>query len=97
MYKTQIEKFLLGENLTVSVIKEKDQGTAHYALIKIGLFAMNAYAICILGEEYAIETVGGSKKDAEDLFALSVREGVSPTHLYDVIADFRREDLIENF
>ncbi len=90
MYKTKIEKFLLGDNLTVSVIEEKSDGAAHYALLKIGFFAMNIYAICILGEDYAVETVGDSQSSAQDLFELCVKEGVSPTHLYDVISDFRQ-------
>ena len=94
MYKTQIEKFLLGDNLTVSVVREKGESGAHYSLIKIGLFAMNVYAICILGEDYALETVGSSQKDAERTFDLVVSERVSPTHLYDVISDLKHGELL---
>lgn len=89
MYKTRIEKFLLGDNISVSVVKEHGDSSGHYALVKIGLFGMNSYAICVLGDDYALETVGDSLEAAELLFDTAVREGVSPMHVYDVVSDFR--------
>ena len=97
MNKTQIEKFLLGDNLTLSVVKEKEEQGAHYALVKVGLFAMNVYAICILAEDYAFESVGECAEDAERLFDLLVSERLSPDHLYEVISDFKSESERENF
>ncbi len=91
MYKTQTKNFLLGENISISVLKETDSGAAHYALLKVGLFGMNVYALCALGEDYAFETVGASLEAAEGLFDTVVAQGVSPTHVFDVVSDFRKE------
>ena len=92
MYKTQTEKFLLSENISLSVIRESGSENGHYALLRIGLFGMNGYALCVLGEDYAIETVGTCYEEAERLFMLAVREGISAVHLFDVVSDHRREE-----
>lgn len=91
MYKTQIEKFVVGENIATSVVTEKDNQGAHYALLRISLFGKDSFAVCVLGDGYALETVGEEAKVAQQLFELIVREGASPTHLFDIVTDFRRE------
>ena len=97
MNKTQIENSLLGENLTLEVMRERKELGAHYALVKIGLFAMSIYAICILAQDYAFESVGESLDEAERLFELSVSERLSSEHLGEVISDLKSERMREIF
>lgn len=97
MYKTQTENFLLGENISISVLKETEDRATHYALLKVGLFGMNVYALCALGEDYAFETVGSSLEEAEGLFCSVVEGGVSPSHILDVVSDFRKAKEMEGF
>lgn len=97
MYKTQTKNFLLGENISISVLRETESETAHYALLKVGLFGMNVYTLCALGEDYAFETVGASLEEAEGLFDTVVAQGVSPTHIFDVVSDFRKGREMESF
>ena len=91
MYKTQIEKFAVGENISTSVMIEKEAQGAHYALLRISMLGKNSFAICILGDGYAFETVGENAKESKRLFDLIVKESASPTHLFDIVSDFRRE------
>lgn len=91
MYKTDIEKFVLGENISISVIREEGEELAHYALLKISLFGKTTYAVCALGDGYALECIGGDEELAGSFFGMLIRENVSPTHLFDVVSDFRRE------
>lgn len=91
MFKTQIERFVVGENLSTSVIVEKDGRGAHYALLRISLFGKDSFAICVLGDGYALETVGENERESRKLFELIVKETASPTHLFDIVSDFRRE------
>ena len=92
MYKTQIEKFVVRENISTSVMIEKNTNGAHYALVKISLFGKESFAICVLGDGYAFETVGESARESKRLFDLVVKEEASPTHLFDIISDFRKEN-----
>ena len=89
MYKTQLEKSVIGENVCLSVIKERGEEKEHYALLRISLFGRSSYAVCVLGEDYALETVGESEEQAELLFDTVIRESVSPMHIHDVVTDFR--------
>ena len=92
MYKTQLEKFVIGENISTSVVAEKESKGVHYALVRIGLFGKDSFAICILGDGYAFETVGENAKKSKKIFDLIVKEMASPTHLFDIVSDFRREE-----
>lgn len=91
MYKTKLQRSVIGENISLSVVKEGGEDSVRYALLRIGLFGRNAYAVCVLGEEYALETLGYDGERAEGIFDTIVREGVSVLHVSDVIADLRRE------
>ena len=91
MYKTQLEKFVVGENISTSVVSEKESKGAHYALVRISLFGKDSFAICILGNGYAFETVGENAKESKRIFDLVVKESASPAHLFDIVCDFRRE------
>ena len=91
MYKTQIEKFVVGDNIATSVVVEKDCGDSHYALLRISLFGKDSYAVCALGDGYALETVGEDVKSAQQIFELIAKAAASPIHLFDIVTDFRRE------
>ena len=91
MYKTQTENCIIANNITISVLKECTVSSGHYALLRISIFGAGTYALCVLGEDYAMEIVGESHADAERIYELAVREGVSPVHLFDVVGDIRRE------
>ena len=91
MFKTEIEKFVMGDNISISVIKEDGEELAHYAFLKIGLFGRATYAICALGDGYALECVGEDEAEAMNFFEMAVRENLSPMHLFDAVTDYRRE------
>lgn len=91
MYKTQLEKFVVGENISTSVVTEKESKGTHYALVRISLFGKDSFAVCILGDGYALETVGENAKESKKLFDLLVKESAAPEHLFDIVSDFRRE------
>ena len=95
MFRTQIEKFLVGENIATSVIREKGNGSAHYVLLRISLFGKDSFAICVLDNEYALESVGDDAKYAMSLFELIVKEAALPSQLFDIITDQRREKELE--
>ena len=91
MYKTDIEKFVMGDNISISVIREEGEELAHYAFLKISLFGMATYAICALGDGYALECIGEDEEEAKAFYETAVKENLSPTHLFDVVTDYRRE------
>lgn len=91
MYKTETENFILTNNISLEVMREKGSDTAHYALIRIGLFGKITYGICVLGDGYAMETLGENEEDALATFELIMNEGASPAHIFDIVTDRRRE------
>lgn len=95
MHETKIDNFILANNIDLEVVLEKSRGGVHYALMRIGLFGQRTYAVCILGDGYALETVGEIEEDALELFDLMMDGGVSPEHVFDVVSDFRREKEME--
>lgn len=91
MYETGTEAFALCENIGIEVLKEMGVGAARYALIRIGLFGKTTYAVCVLGDGYAFETLGENAEAAEDLFELIAGGQASPEHVFDIVTDARRE------
>ena len=91
MYKTEIKNFVLGDNISISVMQERGESGSHYGLLKISLFGRATYAICVLGDGYALECVGENEEDAMGMFEMTVSEKVSPIHLFDIISDLRHE------
>lgn len=90
MYKTQLERSMIGENISLSVVKERGEEGTHYALLRISLFGKSSYAVCVIGEDYAMETLGENAELAEMFFDTVVKEAVSPVHMHDVVCDFKR-------
>ena len=91
MYKAQIEKSVIGENIGLTVVRECGEDSTRYALIRMGIFGKSSYAVCVLGDEYALETLGEDGESAEEMFDMLVRNSVSPIQVYEVVSDLRRE------
>ena len=89
MNRTQTDKFPLTSNIDVTVIKEIKEGGEYYALVKISVFGWHSYGVCMLGDEYAFESVGDDIKNATELFDIVVNEMPEPSQLFDVVTDFR--------
>lgn len=93
MYKNGIEKFVVGNSIDISVLREESKQGTHYAFMKISLFGKSTYAICALGDGYAFEVLGENFEECDDFFALVLRTAPSPCHIFDAVSDFRRENL----
>lgn len=97
MYKTQTQNFILANNIGLEVVREQEVGETHYALVRIGIFGKTTYGICVLGDGYAMETLGECEKEAEETFELIMREGAAPEHIFDIVTDRRRERSMGEF
>ena len=93
MYKNRVEKFSVGNNVDMCVLREESEQGIHYALLKIGIFGKITYAICALGDGYALEVLGENESSSTDFFELVLRAAPSPCHIFDIVSDFRRENL----
>ena len=90
MYKSGVEKFLVGNNVDVSVLREETEHQTHYVLMKISLFGKDTYAICALGDGYAIEIIGDTEAQAAEFFEIVLKGAPEPCHIYDIVTDYRR-------
>ena len=93
MYKTKTQNFLVTENIGLTVVKEICTEKGYYVLFKIGILGKSTYGICILGDEYALETVCEDADVATDMFDTVIKQEVSPCHLFDVVNDFRHSQI----
>lgn len=97
MYRTETENFILSNNIGLEVVRENMSGQAHYALVRIGLFGKTTYGICVLGDGYAMETLGECEEDAVETFELIMKENAAPEHIFDIVTDRRRERAVREF
>ena len=95
MYRTQTENFSVASNINVSVIREVKENGAYYAFVKISLFGMSTYGICMLANGYAFEIVGDDAENASELFELVLEQSPAVEHMFDIVTDFRRQKAIE--
>ena len=86
---------LMANNIDISVVKEQNERMEHYVLLKIGFLGRNTYAICVFGNGYALESVGDDEALAHTLYETVLRNGLAPEHVFDVITDFRRNNLLD--
>ncbi len=93
MYKNRVENFLVGNNIDVSILREETERDTHYVLLKISLFGKSTYAVCALGDGYSFEVLGEKDEECNAFFELILRTSPSPCHIYDVVSDFRHENL----
>ncbi len=92
MYKSGVEKFMVGNNIHLSVICEATEGENHYVFMKISLFGKDTYAICALGDGYSLEVIGEDEHNSREFFKTVLKQNPSPCHLFDIVSDFRHEE-----
>ena len=97
MYKNGVEKFLVGNNVDITVLREENEKETHYVLMKISLFGKVTYALCALGDGYALEIIGEQDNEAYEFFELILQEAPEPCHIFDIITDHRRERQMRKF
>ena len=97
MYRTQTQKFSVASKMDLSVVKEVNEGSSYYALLKISLLGRDTYCICILSNGYALESIGENTEDALELLELIISQAPAVEHIFDIITDFRHQRAMEEY
>ena len=77
------------KSIGVEKIKEIENEGIEYLFVRINICQNESFAICILGEEFAFESLGEDRKEAEKMFDVLVENGVSAIHLEEILHDIK--------
>ena len=77
------------KTVCVERIKEMQNEGREYVMLKIRILDKEAFCIGILGDGLAFESLGNDLGEAEERFNLLVQNGVSETHLEEILHDIK--------
>ena len=77
------------KNISVEKIREVHCEDREYIMIKLNLCNKEIFAICVVGEEFAFESLGNDYCEANRIFELLVQNIVSEIHLEEILHDIK--------
>ena len=77
------------KNISVEKIRDVHCEDREYIMIKLNLCNKETFAICVVGEEFAFESLGNDYCEANRIFGLLVQNIVSEIHLEEILHDIK--------